>query len=146
MSEKMAKWMRKGREKKEMEVLILLPTLGKKKGFPHSNFASSPSPFLVPSFFPFPSSFPSFSSLSLPISLPSSLFTLAFPSFSLLLQFPFEETRRGRNEKRGWLSSFPASEMHTEQPNYMDDQAYKIETWVTSVSVVIQKKVIERLI
>ena len=30
--------------------------------------------------------------------------------------------------------------MHTEQPNYMDDQAYKIESWVTSVSVELFKK------
>ena len=46
--------------------------------------------FLIPSSsqFPFPFHPFLFSSLSLPISLPSSLFPLALPSFSLLLPFP----------------------------------------------------------
>ena len=88
LSEKIAKWMRKGREKKE--VLILLPTLGKTV-FPHSNLPTHhphflslhsplfPSPFL-PILFSFTSHFPS-SSFS---TLPSHLFPFSFHSLPFL--------------------------------------------------------------
>ena len=63
--------------------MIFLHKLGKKKVFPHSNFAFPPSPFLIPSFLLFPSP-----SLPILFSFTSHftflfLFPLAFPSCSI---------------------------------------------------------------
>ena len=66
-----------------MEVLIFLPTLGKKKVFPHSNFASPPSPFLIPSFFPFPFPFPSNS------FTPHFPFLFTYFHFHIFMYIPF---------------------------------------------------------
>merc|ERR1711911_516048 len=76
-----------GEGKVREESLNILTYIREEKVFPHSNFASPPSPSLIPAFFPFPFPFPSYS-LLFPFPLP--FFPLAFPSFPFFpLYFPF---------------------------------------------------------
>ena len=78
---------KKGEGKVREEVLIFLPTLGKKTVFPHSNFASPiPYPFILPFSNPFLFTFSFSSHFPFLFLFP---FPLAFPFPSPSIPFPF---------------------------------------------------------